>query len=65
LHRIIVMTTLERRKAPIGTRFNAADEQLLLDAAEVAGVSRHRLIRVAAVSLAKTVLSTTPPPSSV
>jgi hypothetical protein len=59
------MATLERRKAPIGTRFNAADEQLLLDAAEAAGVSRHRLIRVAAVSLARTVLAITPPPTSV
>jgi len=54
------MTTLERRKAPIGTRFNAADEQLLLDAAEAAGVSRHRLIRTAAVSLAKTLLAVSP-----
>lgn len=54
------MTTLERRKAPIGTRFNATDEQLLIEAAEAAGVSRHRLIRVAAVSFAKTVLATTP-----
>lgn len=58
------MTTLERRKAPIGTRFNATDEQLLLDAAEAAGVSRHRLIRVAAVSFAKVLLSTTPSPTS-
>ena len=58
------MTTLERRKAPIGTRFNAADEQLLIEAAEAAGVSRHRLIRTAAVSLARTVLAITPPPTS-
>lgn len=59
------MTTLLKRKAPIGTRFNATDEQLLLDAAEVAGVSRHRLIRVAAVSLAKTLLAVSPTSTSI
>jgi len=59
------MTTIERRKAPIGTRFNAADEQLLIEAAEAAGVSRHRLIRVAAVSLARTLLAVSPISTSI
>jgi len=59
------MTIMQKRKAPISTRWNAADEQLLIEAAEAAGVSRHRLIRVAAVSLAETLLATTPPLTSV
>jgi len=59
------MTTIERRKAPIGTRFNAADEQLLIEAAAAAGVSRHRLIRVAAVSLARTLLAVSPISTSI
>ncbi len=59
------MTTLQKRKAPISTRWNASDEQLLIEAAEAAGVSRHRLIRVASISLAKTLLAVSPASTSV
>ena len=59
------MMTMQKRRPPVSTRWNAADEQLLLDAAEVAGVSRHRLIRVAAVSLAKTLLAVSPTSTSI
>ena len=55
-----MMTAMQKRKSPVSTRWNASDEQLLIQAAEAAGVSRHRLIRVAAVSLAKTLLAVSP-----
>ena len=54
------MTAMQKRKSPVSTRWNSSDEQLLIQAAEAAGVSRHRLIRVAAVSLAKTLLAVSP-----
>lgn len=57
------MTAVHKRKSPISTRWNAHDEQLLLEASEVAGVSRHRLIRVATISLARSVLDTAHKPS--
>jgi hypothetical protein len=64
-HYVSVMNLLQRRKAPISVRWNASDEQLLMEAAEAAGVSRHRLIRVASVSLAKTLLAVSPASTSI
>lgn len=50
----------KKRRAPLSLRVSGADAALLAEAAAVARVSRHGLIKRAALGLAQTLLETAP-----
>lgn len=49
-----------KRRAPISLRVSGADAAMLSEAAALACVPRHRLIREAAMGMARTLLETAP-----
>jgi uncharacterized protein (DUF1778 family) len=49
-----------KRRAPISLRVSGSDAALLSEAAALACVPRHRLIREAAMGMARTLLATAP-----
>ena len=54
------MKKKNKRRAPLSLRVSGQDAALLSEAALVARVPRHRLIREAALGMAKTILETAP-----
>jgi uncharacterized protein (DUF1778 family) len=53
-------TKKTKRRAPLSIRTTGAEAAMLSEAAAVARVSRHQLVRQAALGMARTLLETAP-----